>query len=171
MPSSIRHLIRRVGRCLLVAVCSLAYLIAAIGFPVVIRPLKASDDSEPFACQGRACGCATAEQCRKSCCCSRNAAPVAEEEPPACEHEGGCCSETTSPPKPHSTPRIKWVIGAHAQQCQGLTLTWIASGVTLPPPPIVVLRPDETVHDRPLAFSSAPEQQPLDPPSPPPRLG
>lgn len=45
----------------------LAFLVSIVGVP--ISPAARKDHSQPFPCQDRPCGCATAEQCRKSCCC------------------------------------------------------------------------------------------------------
>jgi hypothetical protein len=51
----------------------------ALPFPAVVVPQPASekDLTEPFPCMHRACGCRSAEQCRKSCCCFSNEEKVA----------------------------------------------------------------------------------------------
>jgi hypothetical protein len=58
-----RPLIRR----LCSGLALIAYLVAAIGFPLPIPAEKES--SQPFPCQGHQCGCRTAEQCWSHCCC------------------------------------------------------------------------------------------------------
>lgn len=45
-----------------------AYLFAIVGYPVPAGP-SIKGGGVPFPCQGRVCGCATAEQCMQSCCC------------------------------------------------------------------------------------------------------
>jgi hypothetical protein len=44
-----------------------AYLVAAVGFPLPAAPRK--DSGQPFPCQDHPCGCQTAEQCWRHCCC------------------------------------------------------------------------------------------------------
>jgi hypothetical protein len=66
----VRRRLRQLGphlRRLNVGLAALAYVVAAVGFPAPARPLK--DPTSPFPCQGRACGCRTADQCRQRCCC------------------------------------------------------------------------------------------------------
>lgn len=51
----------------------------AVPLPMSV-PTKSSsekDESEPFPCQNRPCGCRTAEQCWKKCCCFTNSQKVA----------------------------------------------------------------------------------------------
>jgi hypothetical protein len=48
-------------------VALVAYLLTATGVPLPGRDLKRG--SQPFPCQGHACGCSSAEQCWKRCCC------------------------------------------------------------------------------------------------------
>lgn len=55
-------------RRLLTALMLLGYLAATIGYPEY-RAAVSKESSEPFPCQHSACGCRTAEQCRKNCCC------------------------------------------------------------------------------------------------------
>jgi hypothetical protein len=44
------------------------YSALVFGLPVPAAPRKASD--QPFPCQDNPCGCASAEQCWRSCCCT-----------------------------------------------------------------------------------------------------
>lgn len=44
-----------------------AYLLTALEIPLPVLVHKES--SQPFPCQGRPCGCRTAEECWTSCCC------------------------------------------------------------------------------------------------------
>jgi hypothetical protein len=48
-------------------VALVAYLIAAVGFPIPAAPLKTGGVAYP--CQNHPCGCQSAEQCWRSCCC------------------------------------------------------------------------------------------------------
>jgi hypothetical protein len=45
----------------------IAYLVTAIGFPVPAPTIQ--DLSQPFPCQGHACGCRNALECWQHCCC------------------------------------------------------------------------------------------------------
>jgi hypothetical protein len=49
------------------AVALVAYLVAALGFPLAVPAAK--DRGQPFPCMNHACGCADAEQCWRHCCC------------------------------------------------------------------------------------------------------
>lgn len=51
-----------------VAACVVAHLASTFGFPVSPAPTKATA-SRPFPCQHHRCGCASADQCWRSCCC------------------------------------------------------------------------------------------------------
>jgi len=60
----------------LVSLCTLcALLFGAIGVPM--PRLVTKDQSQPFPCQRRACGCMDAASCWKSCCCHSNREKVA----------------------------------------------------------------------------------------------
>lgn len=126
-----------------IAVLTLAgHLLAVLGFPL---PVSASnrlkDTSQPYPCQDRPCGCASADECwQGDCCCftleeklawadangveppghvrplveSRKGRPVARPGPACCsESEGG--HRTVSP----NPPVIRWVSGFFAQKCHG----------------------------------------------------
>jgi hypothetical protein len=69
-----RRVSQIVGLALLVSFCAMA-----VPLPMSV-PTKSSsekDESEPFPCQNRPCGCRTAEQCWKKCCCFTNSQKVA----------------------------------------------------------------------------------------------
>ncbi len=55
--------------------------ICASLFPLPVAPVPPNapgkDDSAPFPCQDRPCGCMTATQCWKKCCCFSNAKKIA----------------------------------------------------------------------------------------------
>jgi hypothetical protein len=46
-----------------------SYLAAAIGYPLPAASAVRREFSEPFPCQGHACGCRSAEECWSGCCC------------------------------------------------------------------------------------------------------
>ncbi len=58
---------RRSARRLCVVVALVAYLVAAVGFPLPAASIK--DDGVPFPCMNHPCGCRSAEQCWRGCCC------------------------------------------------------------------------------------------------------
>jgi hypothetical protein len=62
-----RNLRRRFARRVCAVVALVAYLIAAVGFPIPAAPARG--DGIPFPCMNHACGCRSAEQCWRSCCC------------------------------------------------------------------------------------------------------
>lgn len=56
-----------------VALCALVgFLVGTTGLPLPRMRLPGKDRSQPFPCQDRACGCASAEQCWRGCCCFTN---------------------------------------------------------------------------------------------------
>jgi hypothetical protein len=61
---------RLVGLALLLSICA-----SFIPFP--LRSDAEKDKSQPFPCQDRTCGCASAEQCWKQCCCFTHADKIA----------------------------------------------------------------------------------------------
>src|ERR1017187_7861259 len=73
---------RALRRRLFASLTLLAYVVAAIGFPVLDAPAQSA-----HACGQQVCGCGTVEQCKEGgCCCSRKApeAPPEEQEPADC---------------------------------------------------------------------------------------
>lgn len=68
-------LVRRLlGLSVLLGVCTML-LPLPMAMPPVNRPEK--DQSQPFPCQNRPCGCRSAEQCWKKCCCFNNSQKIA----------------------------------------------------------------------------------------------
>ncbi len=62
-----RDLWRRLRRRVFAGIALVAYLVAAVGFPVPAIASRAG--GVPFPCQNHPCGCQSAEQCWRSCCC------------------------------------------------------------------------------------------------------
>jgi hypothetical protein len=58
---------RCLARKLCAALTLLAYVTTAAGLPISQLPPK--DRSQPFPCMDHACGCRSAEDCRRHCCC------------------------------------------------------------------------------------------------------
>lgn len=60
--------------CVLMGICAML-----LPLPIASLPQNSpeKDDSEPFPCQNRPCGCRSAEQCWKKCCCFNNVQKVA----------------------------------------------------------------------------------------------
>jgi len=61
------HLVRSWRWRVTCVLAMVAYLATAIGFPV--PALTVQDLSQPFPCQGHACGCRNARECWQHCCC------------------------------------------------------------------------------------------------------
>jgi hypothetical protein len=136
------------------------YLAAMIGVPLPMPQVAGQHRGTPFPCQNHHCGCASAEQCWRSCCCyspqerlawakahgvTMPADARAElERASHDDHEhAGCCDlaagdhaadgHACGQCKNHEdTSGVRWVLGVQAQKCQGLTLLWVAIGATLP---------------------------------------
>ncbi len=55
--------------------------VCAMMLPLPVAPLPSNspekDQSQPFPCQNRPCGCRSAEQCWKKCCCFNNSQKIA----------------------------------------------------------------------------------------------
>lgn len=155
------HLIRKQRRRLLAGVVLLAYLGAIFGFPAPAA--QATDQSQPYPCQGHLCGCRNADDCWRHCCCHTPSerlqwAQAHHVEPPAAlaadcgwrserlrdqqttksEPESSCCSACSEPaPRKScgSSPSPKGVkLGMSAFRCRGLSTIWVSAGVVLPPP-------------------------------------
>ena len=81
MPERVRFSNRRLrlgrlcGRRAISALTLLGYLAAVAGIPLPAAPLR--DNTEPFPCQGHACGCRNAAECWHHCCCFTPEARVA----------------------------------------------------------------------------------------------
>jgi hypothetical protein len=59
---------QRARDCALVSAALVGLLASTIGVPILERGRKGGDQA--FPCQGRACGCATADACWRGCCCT-----------------------------------------------------------------------------------------------------
>src|SRR5262249_12218683 len=112
-----------VRRRLSAALVLVAYLAAAVGFPVSAAPPK-ERDSTPAPARGRPCCCGSAD----ACCCSVPEADgkAAEPDDPA-EAPSPCCvgKETHG--------GVRWVVGLQALKCRGHATLWISAGTVLPP--------------------------------------
>ena len=175
-----------------------AAVIALLPIPVIFSPGKVSKDrSRPFPCQDRPCGCRSAEHCKKKCCCfsaeqklawakrygidpsevvaqARAAEPVAKRK--------SCCAsartlKSDAKPKtafPNSATkaavRFQVVIGAMAQECQGVAQTVSGQFVFVIPPSLTLNLLVEPTGER-VTLDGARFLLPLaEPPVPPPRL-
>ncbi len=138
---------RALPRRLLSGVTLLAYLVAAIGFPVPQAPAHAGN-----ACGQQVCCCGTAVQCKASGCgCSHQTAPEPEIEPPACckKKPAATCRvkempTTQEPTKTPGKPRedtVRWVVGISAQKCGGGATHWVSTAAALPTAPPLAWQP------------------------------
>src|SRR5262245_5388406 len=150
---------RPVRRRLCAVVALVAYLAAAIGFPVSAAPRT---ERPPGPDRKPSCCCPVADG--GGCCCSSGGA---EEPPTCCAGKGAPADRPATDDGP--TPGVRWVIGAAALKCQGHGTLWISVGSVLPPelpfvwgtyqPPA---GPAPSVEVRPVVCASGP-------PTPPPR--
>lgn len=125
----------------LVGLCTLcALVIGTIGMPM--PRLATKDQSQPFPCQQRACGCVNADACWKSCCCHTNGEKIAWAKKhgvkvpdfvvAAVLKEGvatakSCCMAKASKPasccetkaKPKSETTLGLIVFDDARKCQG----------------------------------------------------
>jgi hypothetical protein len=137
MALSLRNPLWRVWpRRLLSGVTLLAYVVAAIGFPVPQTPAQTGSG-----CGQQVCCCGTAVQCKASGCgCSHETAPEPEIEPPACckkEPAATCRVKEMPTTKGPSNPKrdtVRWVVGIAAQKCGGGATQWVSTAAALPTP-------------------------------------
>lgn len=158
-----KRLRRAPGRRLSAGVVLLAYLGALFGFPMPAAARTKTAD-QPFACQSRACGCVSADNCRHQCCCSGLQAPAVPDESPA----PSCCSKKHA--KKVAAKQSLWHLGMSPMRCQGITTLWVSTGIVVPPPLPQNWQPQLVVVDslsnvEPLLNGISPT-----PPEPPPRL-
>ncbi len=127
-----------------------AYLLTVSGFP--IPAFTEQRDSQPFACQGHACGCSSTEQCKSNCCCVTRKQNLAR----AKEHASDLPTNTivTKPAEGDRSPSagFRWVLGISARHCHGFSTLWISSGAVAPPPPALTWSPNRPAIGS-LAFS------------------
>jgi hypothetical protein len=62
---------RRLVRRLPTGLALVSYLVATVGLPLSVGPVK--DQSQPFPCQHHLCGCRNAAECWQHCCCFSHA--------------------------------------------------------------------------------------------------
>jgi hypothetical protein len=104
----------------------LAYLVAALGFPIPVTTANAPAGAS--ACGQRVCCCGSVTKCRGSGCgCSHTPLPK-----PAVPT---CCIKKPSQPKPSpKKSSLQWVISMSAQKCGGAATEWIHAQAALPGP-------------------------------------
>src|SRR5262245_37461819 len=90
---------------LLTEVALVAYLAAAIGFPLPARLGPAAR------CCAGACGCPAEKQARANCCCCAPKRP-------------NCCQQAKADAP--REPTLRWVIGEQQQRCRGLATVWLS---------------------------------------------
>jgi hypothetical protein len=138
------------------AVTLLAYLAAAIGYPV--PETFASRGQTANGCGRQVCCCGSAEQCRASGCCCSHHTPVPQEDVPRQDEPApDCCSERPKAPpaaksscsvretpqspgaqEPKKTPTkskhasMRWVVGISALKCRGAVTQWVSAQAALP---------------------------------------
>lgn len=184
---------RSLRRRLCAGLALVAYLIAACGLPLPAAPSR-KDTSQPFPCMNNPCGCETAEQCWRGCCCltpeerwawadAHDVQPPdyaerpgsADETPTSsthsCCHEGCCESESSSDTNEsaRSRPGFRWVVGANALRCRGLTTEWVSAGAVLPPGLPVTWNPRSSTEGWLPHITSMTSPLSEAPPAPPPR--
>jgi hypothetical protein len=159
--------------------CALSLLLSTCG--VTVSPPKRVASATPFPCQGHACGCRTAEQCRRSCCCFtaaqrstwyrqhnlavpddlRSAASAERSDSPR------CCSQLV---RNSGMPAPVGVMLVQSLRCQGLGSYWLSVGAVLP----VTLVDDNPTDLAPRGWIDPPAVLFVtalhSPPDPPPRL-
>lgn len=92
---------------------------------VVLAAVEEAAEDEPGSCcdrsEGEVARCCSKKRERPECgCCSAKSEPIAT--------DGECMASVA-----HDAA-VEWVIGIHAQKCQGLSLSWVTTGAVLPPP-------------------------------------
>lgn len=145
------------------------FLIGITGVPVLRFTSPGKDRSTPFPCQDHKCGCASAEQCWRSCCCFTNREKLtwankhgvtppafvlaaAEREQPVakccsakqvancCQSKSSCCDHDSNKRKVDA-PRITFdfVSAIQARKCHGQAEQWMALGAVTMPPAKIAL--------------------------------
>ncbi len=184
MPSWRAFSWKPVRRRLTAAGALLAYLAATVGLPLPPPPII-KDGGKPFPCQGRACGCQTAEECWRHCCCmspeerwawaaEHQVTPPAYAEKPATNdwrtkpireqahsETCPCCREKTAP--------VGWGLVASALRCHGQSTQWLTTGTVPATPPMRLRQPEPVVGERLADGDFASQRLFRAPPLPPPR--
>ncbi len=120
-----------------------SYGLANVGYPVW-EPVVGKG-SVAFPCQFSACGCRTAEQCRKGCCCHTKQQKIARAVDRGIDPERvavltteekaavkpSCCSQGSG------KGQLRFVLAVEARKCTGAGIEWIQAGfVAVPPRPV-----------------------------------
>ena len=156
---------RAVRRRLCAGMTFLAYLAAAIGFP-----LPNADAKSPTGGVNQVCCCGTPIQCKASGCgCSHEPAPEPE---PCCAKKlpTSCCvkgSTTTKPATESKSDSVRWVLGMSAKKCGGGLTDWVHADAALPMPTPLTWQPSwPYCHSLPITqeFTLSLSANPLDPP-------
>jgi hypothetical protein len=155
MPFNLgKPLWRACRRRLCAGVTLMAYLAAAIGFP-----MPATSAQEPGACGQRVCCCGTPAQCKANGCGCSHDGTESEDEP-----SPDCCKK---PAKPNSKNNVRWVVGIAAVKCGGGPMQWLSGDAALPTAPPLTWQPSSPFcHSLPITheFPFAIATDLLDPP-------
>jgi hypothetical protein len=183
-------------RRIFVLVSLATFAVSSVGYvePVSIASLEQAGIR--FPCQGRACGCQTAEQCWRGCCCHTVAERLAWARahvvrPPAyvgvpgdgalaraqrgsasgCDRCRGAkkgCSASFDCSR-RTAPRPRAIVSIEALRCQGVALTYANLAAAAPLPPAVTWRYDWRLDEVLRPSVSSPDSLADPPPVPPPR--
>jgi hypothetical protein len=91
----------------------------------VLAAAKAEAAEAVAAAESETPSCCSHVAVKRSSCCAATHADTPKQ----------CCSAATEKKAKRSTGRVAWVLGIHAQKCQGISTQWIILGAVLPPPP------------------------------------
>jgi hypothetical protein len=175
---------RNLRRRLISAVTLLAYLVAAIGYPVPQSKASANP------CGQRVCCCGSEATCRAIACGCPDSPLLPDiesvsQDQPVVDHGSrapaaprSCCSRSTpEPTKPSAAPTkapskgqgnaLRWVIGIAALKCKGASMSWLSCGAALPPIMPYCWQPTwPYCHSLPIThhFPVIRGQKPVDPP-------
>lgn len=187
--------LRRWGNSRRLTALSLLIVAAWMLFPLSIQAPPSGpekDDSAPFPCQNRPCGCKTAAQCWKKCCCFTNAqkltwakshgvrppeyvADAAAKEAVAKPGVRSCCQQAKSQSccdkTPTRTSRVTLVVALDELRCQGIDTSLIGFP-TCVPPPAQLRMPTESIvfHSVGQWAEECLAAIDIEPPTPPPKL-
>ena len=155
----------------------LVYVFTSGGLPLPVLLVK--DQSQPFPCQTRRCGCASAEQCAQRCCCFSAeekqawfaSHSTASPWPSVRKTTSGCCEKSLDgrTVSQQSTSTV-WIDPNDARHCGGELGVWVGTcDAVLPEQPfprIVTKFPVEFIFDNNDAI---PRSLGASPPVPPPQ--